>query len=114
MDPDERRLAIGDWQIAEDISEWIEIGAHALGDLRERQRVAIARALVNRPVLLLADEPTGNLDSRTGREILDLFKCLSREQGITLLLVTHSSRVAQAADRVLRLSHGQVIPVPMP
>jgi putative ABC transport system ATP-binding protein len=63
---------------------------------------------------LLADEPTGNLDEDTGDRVIELLTGLARRQGTTLLLVTHSSRVAQAADRVLRLSHGQVIPVPMP
>ena len=80
----------------------------------EQQRAAIARALAHQPALLLADEPTGNLDEDTGDRVIELLTGLARRQGTTLLLVTHSSRVAQAADRVLRLSHGQVIPVPMP
>ena len=80
----------------------------------EQQRAAIARALAHQPALLLADEPTGNLDEDTGDLIIELLTGLARRQGSTLLLVTHSTRVAQAADRVLRLSHGQVIPVPMP
>ena len=80
----------------------------------EQQRAAIARALAHQPALLLADEPTGNLDEDTGDLIIELLTGLARKQGTTLLLVTHSTRVAQAADRVLRLSHGQVIPVPMP
>jgi len=80
----------------------------------EQQRAAIARALVHQPALLLADEPTGNLDEDTGDLIIELLTGLARRQGTTLLLVTHSTRVAQAADRVLRLSHGQVTPVPMP
>jgi macrolide transport system ATP-binding/permease protein len=75
----------------------------------EQQRVAIARSLVNRPAVLLADEPTGNLDSRTGKEILDLFKHLNREQGITLLLVTHDPEVARHADRIIRISDGQIV-----
>ena len=80
----------------------------------EQQRAAIARALAHQPALLLADEPTGNLDEDTGDLIIELLTGLARRQGTTLLLVTHSTRVAQAADRVLRLSHGQVTPVPMP
>ena len=74
----------------------------------EQQRAAIARALAHRPALLLADEPTGNLDEDTGGRIINLLTTLARQQGTTMLLVTHSSLVAQAADRVLRLSHGRV------
>mgnify|MGYP001594922453 FL=1 len=74
----------------------------------EQQRAAIARALAHRPALLLADEPTGNLDEDTGDRIIVLLTDLARQQGTTMLLVTHSNRVAQAADRVLRLSHGRV------
>jgi putative ABC transport system ATP-binding protein len=71
----------------------------------ERQRVGIARALANRPSLLLADEPTGNLDSRTSAEIIDLFSDLHRE-GMTILLVTHDPGVAGRAGRVLHISDG--------
>ena len=80
----------------------------------EQQRAAIARALVHQPAVLLADEPTGNLDEDTGRLIIDLLTSLARQQGTTLLLVTHSMQVAQAADRVLRLSHGRVEAVAVP
>jgi putative ABC transport system ATP-binding protein len=80
----------------------------------EQQRAAIARALVHQPAVLLADEPTGNLDEDTGRLIIDLLTALARQQGTTLLLVTHSMQVAQAADRVLRLSHGRVEAVTVP
>jgi macrolide transport system ATP-binding/permease protein len=75
----------------------------------EQQRVAIARSLVNQPALLLADEPTGNLDSRTGQEILELFRQLNQEKGITLLLVTHDPEVARHADRVIRISDGEIV-----
>jgi len=75
----------------------------------EQQRAAIARALAHRPALLLADEPTGNLDEDTGGRIIELLTGLARQQGTTLLLVTHSTHVAQAANRVLRLSHGRVV-----
>ena len=80
----------------------------------EQQRAAIARALVHQPAVLLADEPTGNLDEDTGRLIIELLTGLARQQGTTLLLVTQSMQVAQAADRVLRLSHGRVEAVSVP
>jgi len=73
----------------------------------QRQRVAIARALVNRPSLLLADEPTGNLDSQTGREILDLFHDL-HSRGNSILMVTHEVDVASEAERVIHLRDGRV------
>jgi putative ABC transport system ATP-binding protein len=74
----------------------------------QRQRVAIARALVNRPSILLADEPTGNLDSRTGEEIMALVDHLQK-QGNTILLVTHEQSLAERAARVLRLHDGKVV-----
>lgn len=75
----------------------------------EQQRTAVARALSHRPKLLLADEPTGNLDEITSRQIISLLTQLVRDQQTTLLMVTHSHAVANAADRVLRLQNGQLI-----
>jgi putative ABC transport system ATP-binding protein len=75
----------------------------------EQQRVAVARALVHRPTLVLADEPTGNLDSETGRQVLDLFERLVRQTGTTLVLVTHSGEVTQLADRILIIRDGRLV-----
>jgi putative ABC transport system ATP-binding protein len=74
----------------------------------EQQRVALARALVHDPTLVLADEPTGNLDAATGRQVLDLLNRLVRESGKTLLVVTHARAVAALADRVLTLADGRL------
>jgi putative ABC transport system ATP-binding protein len=73
----------------------------------QRQRVAVARALVNKPSILLADEPTGNLDSKTGFEIMALFEELSR-QGNTIILVTHEEEIALHARRIVRIRDGLV------
>lgn len=75
----------------------------------ERQRIAIARALANEPTLLLADEPTGNLDTHNQAEILRLLEDLRKKQGLTLLIVTHSNEVAAAADRIIRMKDGQIV-----
>ena len=77
----------------------------------ERQRVAIARALANQPKLILADEPTGNLDSQNQSEVLALLERLRREHGLTLLTVTHSPEVAAAADRVIPMKDGLIVDV---
>ena len=74
----------------------------------EKQRVAIARALANRPVLLLADEPTGNLDSKTGAAVLDLLCNLHKAQGLTMLMVTHDPEIAARADRIIHLRDGNI------
>ncbi|HMQ32163.1 MAG TPA: ABC transporter ATP-binding protein [Chloroflexaceae bacterium] len=75
----------------------------------EQQRVAIARALVHNPALILADEPTGNLDAETGRQVLDLLDRLTRQAGKTMVMVTHSPEVVGVADRVLRVVEGRLV-----
>ena len=75
----------------------------------EQQRVAIARALVKNPPLILADEPTGNLDSRSGEEIISILTSLHAAQGITLLLVTHDTNIAHHCQRIIHLKDGQVV-----
>ncbi len=91
-------------------------GLDTLGDRRpsqlsggQQQRVAIARALVNRPLLLLADEPTGNLDTQTARDVMNVFTGLNRDQGITVLLVTHEPDIAQYARRLIKFRDGHVV-----
>ncbi|MEW5871705.1 MAG: ABC transporter ATP-binding protein [Chloroflexota bacterium] len=75
----------------------------------EQQRVAIARALVNDPVLVLADEPTGNLDGETGEQVLDLLDRLTRQAGKNMIMVTHSQEAARCADRLLYLREGKLV-----
>ncbi|WP_044957337.1 ABC transporter ATP-binding protein [Butyrivibrio sp. LC3010] len=75
----------------------------------QKQRVAIARALVNRPSIILADEPTGALDSATGRKIMDIFHKLHEEQGITIVFITHSPELAQETERILTLKDGRIV-----
>ncbi len=75
----------------------------------ERQRVAIARALANEPELVLADEPTGSLDSENARQVLDLLRTLHASRGLTVLLVTHDAEVAARADRIVRMRDGRIV-----
>ena len=75
----------------------------------ERQRVAIARALCNEPKIILADEPTGNLDSKTGEEIINVLKKLNREQGVTVIIVTHDQEIADKTDKIIQLKDGQIV-----
>ena len=77
----------------------------------EQQRVAIARALITQPAILLADEPTGNLDPRTGDQVLRHLKALAARFGQTILLVTHDMEIAANADRTIRLASGEVVAV---
>jgi ABC-type lipoprotein export system ATPase subunit len=75
----------------------------------QQQRVAIARALVNNPSIVFADEPTGNLDSKTSVEVLRMFQELNRDSGITVVLVTHDAEVARHARRIIRLHDGEIV-----
>ena len=75
----------------------------------QQQRVAIARALLNDPAILLADEPTGNLDSRTSIEVMDIFQRLKEERGITIILITHEPQVAEYGSRIIRFKDGRVV-----
>ena len=75
----------------------------------QKQRVAIARAMANKPSILLADEPTGALDSKTGRMIMDLFHKLHKEEGTTIVLITHSNELAAETERIITISDGSVI-----
>jgi len=75
----------------------------------QQQRVAIARALINQPSILLADEPTGNLDTRTSIEVMDIFQTLNRERGITVVLITHEMDIAEYGTRIVAFRDGQVV-----
>ncbi len=76
---------------------------------QQQQRVAIARALVNRPEIIFADEPTGNLDSKTSDEVIALLKMTAKKYGQTIVMITHDDEIAQVADRILVIEDGQVV-----
>lgn len=80
----------------------------------QKQRAAIARALVGQPDILLADEPTAALDSRTGREVIELMQRLASERGMTVLMVTHDNRILDIADRIVEMEDGRILPSPVP
>ena len=75
----------------------------------QQQRVAIARALVNRPEIIFADEPTGNLDSKTSADVLGLLKTTSQKFHQTLVMITHNNEIAQLADRIIRIEDGKIV-----
>lgn len=109
-------------QVAQQAAQWLaRVGLQARMDHYpkqlsggEQQRVALARAFISRPAILFADEPTGNLDSRTGERIIDLLFELNREQGTTLVLVTHDVQVARRCQRTLQLEAGRLVEEPLP
>lgn len=75
----------------------------------QKQRVAIARALVSRPKIVLADEPTAALDKKSGRDVVDIMQRLAKEQGCTILLVTHDNRILDIADRIIHMEDGRLV-----
>lgn len=101
-------------KIAADLLTWLGLGdrlEHKGSELSggQRQRVAIARALVTRPEIILADEPTGNLDSQASQQILEILSYINQHLGVTVLLVTHDSEAAGIAPRVLRMQDGRIV-----
>src|SRR6185437_11815612 len=74
----------------------------------QQQRVAIARSLANQPAIILADEPTGNLDQKTGKEIIELLKRLNRESGVTIITATHDDKMLDVSDRIVWVSDGRI------
>ncbi|MBI4536883.1 MAG: ABC transporter ATP-binding protein [candidate division NC10 bacterium] len=110
-----RRGSVGEArQRAESLLKQVGLGerlAHRPGELSggEQQRVAMARALIGEPSVLLADEPTGNLDSRTGEEVFDLLRRLNAERRLTSILVTHNDVLASKSDRILRMLDGRMV-----
>ena len=75
----------------------------------QQQRVAIARALVTKPAIILADEPTGNLDSRTSQDVLGLLQASNKQFNQTMVIITHNNEIAQLADRIIRLEDGRIV-----
>jgi putative ABC transport system ATP-binding protein len=109
MNPKERNKRAAEALIASGLAEdrWYHLSNQLSGG--QIQRVAIARALVNNPSLIMADEPTGNLDSKTGEIVLGTFQKLNQEQGRTIILITHELDVAEHADRIIYIKDGSIL-----
>lgn len=107
------RYLKGTDQTAKELLEMVGRGSdgHRSDELSggQKQRVAIARAMANNPSIILADEPTGALDSKTGRKIMDIFHKLHKEQGKTIVLITHSQELAEETERILTLKDGEIV-----
>jgi putative ABC transport system ATP-binding protein len=95
------------------LTKWVDHRPYELSG-GQQQRVAIARALANKPKLIIADEPTGDLDTKTGREVLTLFRKIVHEQNITMLMATHDSLVVDYVDQIMNLQDGQILQIETP
>ncbi|MFN8495738.1 MAG: ABC transporter ATP-binding protein [Caldilineaceae bacterium] len=95
------------------LTKWVDHRPYELSG-GQQQRVAIARALANRPKLIIADEPTGDLDTKTGREVLSLFRRIIHEQQITMLMATHDSLVVDYVDQIMNLEDGRIVQIETP
>jgi len=95
------------------LTKWVDHRPYELSG-GQQQRVAIARALANRPKLIIADEPTGDLDTKTGREVLTLFRRIIREQNITMLMATHDNLIVDYVDQIMNLQDGQIQQIEYP
>ena len=111
--PKERRQTTNECLELVGLTKWSDHRPYEMSG-GQQQRVAIARALANSPKLIIADEPTGELDSKTGREILGFFRKITHERNITMLMATHDSLSDEYVDRVLRLQDGQILSIEAP
>ena len=108
-DKEKTKLAVSKWMKLVGLDDELKDRYPSELSGGQQQRIAIARALANKPSILFADEPTGNLDGKSGREVLSLLKYVSSELGVTLILVTHDLHVAEQADRILTIEDGRIV-----